>query len=93
MPRPIPATSRAIRAWRASTPSSELGTTRSERSTALLTAYLAAARTDLPAMDHLRRALRTERRLARQGDRRYDIDRHAALARACAALDARRSEP
>jgi hypothetical protein len=93
MLHPVPTIPRAIRAWHASSePSGKYGMDHSERAATLLTAYLAVAQADSSAMNHLRRALRTERRLARRGDGRYDVNRHAALARACAALETRRSE-
>ena len=76
---------RSIRAWRA-----DRGVPFSARAAALLAAFLAAADADGPAARHLGRALRAERRRARRNDLGYDLDRHAALARACGALDGRR---
>jgi hypothetical protein len=76
----------AIRVWRADAAPGATAAGFGERAATLLSAFLGAAQADMPVVRHLQRALRTERRLARHSDRRYDVDRHAALARACAAL-------
>jgi hypothetical protein len=72
-----PESRRPIRAWR----SHEAG-----RAATLRAAFIATAKIDAEAARRFGRALRAERRRAGRRELGYDLDRHAALARAVAAL-------
>jgi hypothetical protein len=73
---------RPIRAWRAAPDATPTPLPHPALAAALL--FAGGGRAE--AAERLGRALRAERRLARQSDRRYDFGRHLALVAACAAL-------